>query len=304
MGIYLVMKNNFKRGFQHKRLFLLTFLLPVIVCALFGLVRFDKTTVRVGILEASVLKLEDHEALYDIFDASKGITYAHADEESINTDLITGKYHVLLDYRNSKNLEDYQLITYEKEAKGEWINTVFKKAFEDREPVILENPKKQGLSTTERSMALLMSLFMIFSTLHASAMIRDRQNGTYLRYQYANKSGVGYILGYILHNVVITYAQVLLCMGSLLILQKNFSLTVMEILVLSSIVTGIASIFAVVICMTSKSEVQANISASAIASIMSLLGGTFVAVEAMPGLLRILSLISPIHWVVELIRIF
>jgi ABC-type multidrug transport system permease subunit len=143
----------------------------------------------------------------------------------------------------------------------------------------------------------------VFAAIQAAGMIRDKQSGTFARYKFARKSSNGYLLGYTLHTFLITFMQVLLCIGVLLVLQRDFVLTCREGLVLSIIITALSTIYAVVICNLSKSEVQANITASGISAIMSLLGGTFVAIEAMPGLLRLLSLASPIRWVVELLKV-
>lgn len=55
--------------------------------------------------------------------------------------------------------------------------------------------------------------------------------------------------------------------------------------------------------MISSSEVQAGILAYSFAVLMSLLGGTFIAVEAIPRLIRMLSYISPMRWVVELLHL-
>ena len=109
-------------------------------------------------------------------------------------------------------------------------------------------------------------------------------------------------MGYMLYNLIITCLQLLLCILVLTFIQKDFNLNITEGLILSLVIAVISSIFSMSICLISSSEVQANIITSALTAVMSLLGGTFVAVEAMPALLRILSFASPIRWVVELIR--
>jgi ABC-2 type transport system permease protein len=99
-----------------------------------------------------------------------------------------------------------------------------------------------------------------------------------------------------------TLLQVLFCMILLTIMSDGFYLSWEEFDLLSVVVAGIANLVSVVICLISKSEVQAGVLASSVAVLMSLLGGTFVAVEAMPPLLRMISYVSPMRWIVELLK--
>jgi ABC-2 type transport system permease protein len=102
---------------------------------------------------------------------------------------------------------------------------------------------------------------------------------------------------------LITLAQVILCLTVLDFLQKNFMLSLLTGTVIGVIIAGIATMFSTLICLASKSEMQANITASSLAAVMSLLGGTFIAIESMPRLLQVISLVSPMRWIVELARI-
>lgn len=305
MGTFLVMKNNFKRSFRHKLLFLATFLLPVVLCMLLGMIEFGKTSLRVGILEGETNPSNtfEKEELYEILEQSEGIRYSAADEASINTDLIMGKFQLILDYRGSNIVNQFQLLSNQPDNKKVLLQTVFREAIINKEAIRLEGLKENGLSVTERSTAALLTMFLVFSVVHAAAIIGDKNNGTMIRYQYARKNSSGYLMGYALYTFLITLIQMLMCIAALLLLQKNFILTWREAVILSILITVISTIYAVIICAISKSEVQANIVASSIAALLSLLGGTFVAVEAMPGLLRWISFASPIRWVVELLRI-
>ncbi len=304
MGTYLVMVNNFRRGFHHKLLFILTFILPILLCLAIGLVKFDKTTIRLGILmsDTDPIKASDKEALYKLLEASKGIKYDKAKEKTLNTDLIAGKFHIILDYRESDAIDQFEIISYQNAENTVFLKNMLQKAFRNKEQIQLTENKKEALSVTERSMAVLLTLFMIFSSIHTSAIIRDRQSGMQKRYEFARRSGSGYILGYMLYNLIITCLQLLLCILVLTFIQKDFNLNIAEVFILTLIIAMISCIFSMSICLISSSEVQANIITSALTAVMSLLGGTFVAVEAMPALLRILSFASPISWVVELIR--
>jgi ABC-2 type transport system permease protein len=249
------------------------------------------------------INTSNQDELYRLLDHSKGIQYAEAEEETLNTDLITGKFQMILDYSNSNSINHYEILSYQNEKKSAFFQNILQKALMDKKPIDLTNWKREGLNVTERTMAMLLTLFMVFSSIHTSVIIRDRQNGMETRYQFACKSRNGYILGYMLYSFIITYLQLLMCTLTLMMIQKDFSLSLTEGLVLTIIIAVISVIFAMLICQISRSEVQANIMTSALSAVMSLLGGVFVAVEAMPALLRIISIVSPIRWVIELIRI-
>lgn len=305
MGIYLVMKNNFKRSFNHKSLFAVMFLLPIILCLIAGSINFGKTSIRVGILglDTRAEKEAFQNEIYQVLKQSEGVTYAFADQESMNTDLMSGRFHIILDYRGSSLPEDFKLITFRKEDKKELLTVMFQNALSKQSPIHLTGLKPKGFTVSERSIALLLTMFMILSTVQATMLIRDKQSGTFFRYQFVKKSGSSYIIGGFLHNLLITFGQILFCFTALLLIHKDFTLTVTQDLLLSALIAVIASVFSTLISLGSKSEVQANITASALTALLSLLGGTFVAVEAMPGLLRILSSASPVRWVIELLRI-
>jgi len=305
MGLYLVMKNNFRRSFHHKLLFLVTFLLPVILCVGAGTIRFEKTSIRVGILgmETNPSVAVEQSVLTALFDRSKGIKYAFAKEASVQTDLITGKYHVVLDYRESATLEDFRFLSHQNKNKSQMVEAMFREAIRNQKAIQLSTMRPIGLSIKERNMAILLSLFLLIATLHASRIIGDKKDGILQRYRFAKQSGKGYIMGYLTYNVIITYLQVVLCMGVLMLLQREFTLTLIEGIVIPVTITLIAAVFSMLICLASRSEVQSNITASAIAAIFSILGGTFIATSSMPELLRVISFASPIRWVVELIRV-
>lgn len=305
MGTYLVMVNNFRRSLDHKLLFILTLFLPVLLCLAIGLIRFDKSTLRIGLLmpNSEAMNSAEKEKLYHLLDSSEGVKYKEAAGDTLNTELITGKFQAVLDYRESPAIDQFEIISYQKEEKTALLQNLIRSALSERKPVSLNGLKKEGLSVTERSMAILLTLFMVLSSVHASSIIRDRQEGMVNRYQYACKSSKGYILGYVFYSLVITYIQISLSMLVLMLIQKDFSLSLAEGLILSIILSVCSVTFSMLICLCSRSEVQANITSSALAAVMSILGGAFVAIDAMPALLRILSMANPMRWVVELIRL-
>jgi uncharacterized membrane protein (DUF485 family) len=298
------MINNFRRNLNHKLLFAITFLLPVLLCLLIGVVHFGKSDVRVGILKDTTYQSDNNlKEVYKLLYHTEGIRYADATETSLNTDLITGRYQVVLDYRGSSGINDFHLISFQKKSKVTLIEETFRNAFGQKKPIFPMKADSKGMTASERNIAIMMSLFMVFSTMYSKTIVGDRQNGMVQRYRYARINSQSYIQGYLLFIFLIVFCQNLLGMGIIMAVQTKFSINLLECVLMSVIIAVISTLFGVLISVRSKSEVQVNIMASAITAILSLLGGTFVAVESMPGLLRILSFVSPIRWVVELFSI-
>lgn len=304
MGICLVVKNNLRRGFRHRLRFIVTFLLPILLCSLFGLIRFDQVSLRVGILESQRETCPGFkEELTALLEQSEGISYGIANRESPHTDLRMGRFHVLLELQNAASAEEIQIVSVQSEERQQLLQEAFRRMLREKHALNLEGFKTPGLPVTERSLTMVLSIFMVLAILHASSFIHDRDSGIILRYRSAGYKQSQYLLGYLLYTLLLTFVQVLSCICSLLLLQQGFRLDAGEILFITVVIAAMSSSYAVVICALSRGEVSANITASSLVGIFAILGGTFVAAEAMPGLLQSLSLASPMRWLVELLRV-
>lgn len=302
MGTYLVMKNNMKRSLRHKPQFIIAFLLPVVICLLFGLIKFDKVSLRVGILGGDRSTTKELELITANTEQTV-IRYATANENSMNTDLAMGRYHFILDFRGSKAINQFTLISNYPEQKEHYLATALEQSLRNRTVLSLEGMKAEEMSVTERTAAILLTLFLTIATIPCASIIRDKQSGILTRYRYAGRDIRSYLFGNALYVFLITLLQVTLCIGVLTLLQQDFHLTIQAMVLLTISITGMSTVYATIICYVSKSEVQANITAAALATIMSLLGGTFISVTAMPWLLRMLSYASPVRLIVELLRV-
>ncbi|MBH1939836.1 ABC transporter permease [Mobilitalea sibirica] len=304
MGIYLVMKNNLRRSLHHKLLFGITFLLPVILCLIAGSIKLGGPSFRIGILVGNPnIKETLNEKVYPIIEISKGMKIEDVKEASLNTDLISGKYHVVMDYRESDAPENFELLSFQNESKKALLHTSIQEAIRNHKEINLSGLSQKTLTATQRSVALLITLFMIISTIHAAPMILDRNNGTYTRYRFASIKSGGYVIGYGLYNFIITFIQISASILILSLVQSGFRLNFMASIIMAVAVALISVVFSILVSLFSKSEVQANITASSLAAVLSLLGGAFVAIESMPKLLQILSTISPVRWMIELTKL-
>ena len=81
-------------------------------------------------------------------------------------------------------------------------------------------------------------------------------------------------------------------------IAPDFSYSIIEIIELGLKITAITSIFASILSQIAHSEMSANLAASFFAIFSSIIGGTFIAVDAMPKLLQLLSILSPVRWLI------
>ena len=270
MGIYLVIKNNF--------IFLFSFLFPMLLCLTAGYFNnIGKSDLRIGIISNEKV---DKSHIDKIIKSKTPFVYEPALAESMYSDLITGKYQVVLDYRNTN--QKPEIISVQNMDK-------------------LLGPVK-SLTKTERAIAFLMTLFMVTAVVQGSVIIKDKSRGMLYRYCYSLQKKSSYYIGFFIHNFIITFLQGETAMLIMLLFNKEWELKPAQTVLLAGFIAIIACLYAAFICGVCKSDRNANISASSLAVILSLLGGTFVAVENMPKAFQIMSFLSPIRWVIQIMH--
>lgn len=304
MGIYLVMKNNFNKNRKNKLSFFVSFFLPVILCLVAGSIEFKNPSVRIGILygDNNRMKAEVGE-VFHLLNSSEGLKAAIADEDTLNTDLITGRFHAVMDYRESSSVESFHLLSNQDENRMEVLEGSIKEAVRNRKAISFGGYTKEKLSSAEQSMAIILTIFLVISTVHAVGIISDKQSGTFTRYRFSGQKAGSYVVGYLLYNFVLTLTGVVLSI-LLLSVVKELSISVIGGIMIAFAIASLSTMLSTVITLGSKSELQANVMASSFAALASILGGTFVAIEHMPKLLQILSFASPVRWIIELTKFF
>ncbi|WMJ89916.1 ABC transporter permease [Anaerocolumna sp. MB42-C2] len=278
MGIYLVIKNNFIRNYNHKFIFIFSFLFPMLLCLAAGYFNnIGKSDLRIGIISSEKI---DKSHIDKVIKSRIPIVYERASAESMYSDLITGKYQIILDYQNTN--QKPEIISVQNMEK-------------------LTGPVK-SLTKTERAIAFLMTLFMVTAVVQGSVIIKDKSLGTLDRYCYSLQKKSSYYVGFLIHNFIITFLQGETAMLIMLLFIKKWELKPVQTVIIAGFIAIIACLYAAFICGVSKSDMNANISASSLAVILSLLGGTFVAVENMPKVFQIMSFLSPIRWVIQIMH--
>ena len=76
---------------------------------------------------------------------------------------------------------------------------------------------------------------------------------------------------------------------------------VRKVLVIVTLIMIVSTLYAIVSSLILKKEMRTNIVASSLAMLLSILSGTFIAVDNMPQLLQVLSYLSPIRWVLLIV---
>lgn len=298
MGIYLVIKNNFKRSYNNRILFILMLLLPVILTVLGGFAnQISSNEIRIGILPGN--HTQYYKEVTGILDTSKGVRYAKADAASIKTDLIMGKYHIAVDFREAEDVTGFKLIDYHGYATGE-VGDKLKASFETKTPFTMNGQSEKSAAPAGRMTAFLMTLLMITATLNSSLLIRDRREGTLTRFCYSPYKLSVYTAGILLFNLIITMLQIICSYLFMKLSGLPFGITAGSFPVICILLSLSAASFGTFITAVSKSDMKANITASGAATFLSIIGGAFVPYENMPGILKAVSIISPIRWMMEI----
>ena len=279
MEIYLVMKNNLKRNFLKKTTYIIMLLLPVVISVIGITVNgISQSTIRVGIIADEAL-FHEVEARLEKFE---NIEYERADARTIHTDKIMNKYQFVLNYVEESDSES-TLNELENLAANGQVKTVYR------------------LLDTQRTVAMLMSVYMIIATVYATKIIGDKKDGTFQRFAYSGNGRTRYALGYVFSTGIIVLVQITVAFIILKVFDKNFSLPLLKSAEIISAITIITTVYGVTIAFLSKKDMNANIFASSIVVLLSLIGGILVSISEMPYFLQMVSLISPIRWIIWLI---
>lgn len=291
MASYLVMKNNLLRSINRKVVFLISFLLPMLLCMLSGAInQLSETSVRIGVLGLKEVTKEEKEQTEMILKKSRNVSFAEADEKCRNTDLILGKYQLVIDV--SDLFEKGELTTdsnYSKDYEDS-MKQVFESAILSKKAADLSIFDEGGTTKEERAVAFLVTIFLIFATLYMSEAIKDKARGVTERVSYSPASRFSYGWGYDAYVFIMVKVQaVLACIVMQLLYHPSDNL--LWILVIPIFIALVSTVYAKIICKITNSDASANITSSSLAAVCSLIGGTFIAVEHMPKILQYASVI-------------
>ncbi len=302
MEICLVMKNNFRRSMHHKVQWVIVLVMPFFLSLLSIVInQIQEENYRVGVIdrkENTKYLDEDNyaQALGTKLNQMEKIEVKVADLQSYHTDLLMGTYHYVIDCTDGENVI---IISNKTQEENEvFYNMIMNGML--KEEVSVPVSQDQNRIRMQQSVAFLMSLFLILSVVQGGMYIRDKNHGIITRYCFAPTTRHGYKFGNLCYIFAITFLQVVACFLLLCIINGTWLSLIVSIKIILMI-SFVASFFAFLLCTICRSDTQASISASAITAICTMLSGTFVSIERMPYLLKMLSSFNPIRWCIELI---
>lgn len=166
---------------------------------------------------------------------------------------------------------------------------------------ILGNQMTNSPSPLQSFAIMLLTAYLIIATVYAAKYIQDRKDGILQRVKSTGVKTGKYFWGYILSTGIIIGIQVTFALLFFLLLQPVCFLDIGKLLLTGLFVSVFAALYAGVHILLCKREMTANIMASSLAAILSILGGSFVPIEEMPLLMQKISILSPMRWLLELL---
>lgn len=294
MNWIIVLNNNFKRGFCKKSNFLVKFLIPIIVVMLGIAVNYvSNPSFGIGIVASE--QTPKVKTTIETLKQTPGIEINNADPNMLNTDMILGKYNAVITFTG----DDFKLSSIKDKEHLSHLEELVTRYMADPTPVDTSLLTEYQLSIAGRSTAFILLFLMITATITASLMIKDRHNGTFIRFLYAPQSVVTYIMGNIIYNFVIIYLQFFISMSMLKLLQIPIGIDYWDLLAMGLWIAAMATAFGTCIASLFKSELYAGLMSSCIVLILSLISGTFISFQNMPTGLKHISIISPWRWLIR-----
>lgn len=294
MNCLRVAANNFKRSYNRRTSFLVNLAIPIIVVVL-GIFAnsVSKPGFTIGVIHEN-MSVNIVEALSD----TDGITVARANPETVKIDLITGKFAAIVDFSEA----EFKLYSIKDERTNKKLEQIIDSYKVSSEPVTIGKVMGVPMSAAERTIAFITLFLMITATVTASLMIKDKSSGTLKRYKYSPQRPANYILGNYIYNYLITFFQYLLSIVFMQLLGVDIGIGFLDLFLMGIWLSGIATAFGTFVSSIFQKEMYASLFAAFIALILSLVGGTFIAYENMPIMLRKISVISPLRWFVEITK--
>lgn len=297
MTSLLVAKNEFIRSLKNKKKLVLTFLLPVVsIIVAIGINDMMKPSINIGIIENQYVNKEAKVKMNGV----DRVNLSRANKNTINTDMILAKYLGVVEFKKGNDFKVYCLDTNMKIEIEKAVSEVINSSNVDKAKGLLSILDEGSLSASQRGSGFIFITLIITCTMSASIMLKDKEDRILLRYLTTPNKLSGYILGNYIYNLINTIIQILVSSVFIYILKIDMGITISQFIVLGIITAIIASSISILFTVISNSELQASLLASSIALGMALFGGDFLPIEKMPNILKLISNISPIKWIIGL----
>ncbi|CEP80655.1 ABC transporter permease [Paraclostridium sordellii] len=293
----LVAKNEFIRSLKNKKKLVLTFLLPLLsIIVAIGINNMMKPSINIGVIENQYVNKEAKVKMNGV----DRVNLSRANKNTINTDMILAKYLGVVEFKKGNDFKVYCLDTNMKIEIEKAVSEVINSGDVDKTKGLLNILDEGSLSASQRGSGFIFITLIITCTMSASIMLKDKEDRILLRYLTTPNKLSGYILGNYIYNLINTIIQILVSSVFIYILKIDMGITISQFIVLGIVTAIIASSISILFTVISNSELQASLLASSIALVMALFGGAFLPIEKMPNILKLISNISPIKWIIGL----
>ena len=243
----LVMKNNIKRLMRIKSTYLIMVLVPFLL-VLIGTVsvRVENKQLRVGILGSETYI----QAMSEELEGLDGVLFELAGEDTINTDKLMGKYHIVLNEKEGRDgLQDIQKFMEGRSGQAVAIS-----------------------SARQRMVFMLMPIYMTIATLYGMKYLRDKRDGAVERVLVSGGTKYSYLTGCLCSSLIITGIQLAVILFSWKLFDNNFTYSAIETGILFFLILLVSNLYGIIVVRISKSEMMAGILGSSGAALCSLLG--------------------------------
>ena len=278
MAIYLVMKNNLVRAFQSRSTYLCIVLIPLVICiASSVMVRISAEELRIGLIGEEASRRAFAQQLEQV----DGVVYEVTNMASQQTDLITQKYHMVID-TNDINIEE-----------------------KIREITALcsgEKQKEERMSEEQQMFSLLMVSYLVIATIYASKLIKDRKDGTYHRFLATGYGSMTYRMGYVVSTFAMVFLQLVVACLLFGVIEWGFACSIWKVYTAMLLIAIVSTSVGVIVTSICKSELSANLIASSVAVLLGLLGGGFIPISKMPYALQVFANVNPVNWIIRILQ--
>ncbi len=294
MNILNIMKYCFKRNWNRRVTFMANLIIPILVVIL-GI--FANTISQPGFTIGVINEQYATQVINRLSD-TPGIDISYADTDTVKSDLITGKYSAIVAFSENS----YDLFSVKDPKTNNEIRQILDSYQNSTQIINIYEVLGNEMSVAERTIAFIVLFLMVTSTVTASNMIKDKNGGTLRRYKYAPQTSLTYILGNFSYNYLITFFQYLISISFMYLIGVKIGIKYCNLLFMGIWLSGIATAFGTFFSSIYRKEVYANLCASFVALVLSLIGGTFIAYDNMPVMLQKISTISPLRWFIEITK--
>lgn len=291
MNSFSIAKNNFKRSCNKKGGFIVNLVIPILVVIL-GIFtnNASQPSFIVGIIGG-----EHSLDIVNTLSHTDGISIGKANSDTIKIDLITGKFSAVVSFSNST----FELFSIKDKKTNEDLKQIIDSYKTTTNPISIKKIVGVEMGIAERTIAFIVLFLMVTSTVTASIMIKDKNNGTLKRYKYSPQKSSSYIAGNFIYNYLITFLQFFISVTFIQILRIDLGISSGNLILIGIWLSGIATAFGTFFSSIFQEEMYANLFATFTALVLSLVGGTFIAFDKMPTMLQKISIISPFRWFIE-----